>query len=1277
MRTRSRTLLAACLLASLLSPLAAFAQAPPPVPALPDTERRTTYSLTASNCACSVGFAIYGDSTDYQDWIEVWLNGVLVAYNDATYGWAITSVTGPLATIPRPITDAVLTFTNAQTGTVQIVGARRPRRLSQFNENQGVPARNLNQVITDLVAQNRETWDKANDLTGRGLFFAPGNTTGPMPLPAACANGFLGFDSTGLNPLCVVGVGTGNVVGPAPSTVGHVAIFNNTIGTLLADSGLAYTSLATLTGTQTLTNKTLTSPILTTPTLGVATGTSLALGGCTIGSNALCVTGLTNLAGATTIAGASFGLSGNISSAAWTTSGVRYKNVAATLTDTSSSGTVAAAYTDLWGGNTIAASSATTFTNYYGAYFKAPIAGTNVTLTNKYALGADSINTTSLAIGGAAAATTINSTSCALGGSCTVSTSASSLTVGTTTVASGTDLGFLYQNGSSPTGTVGNTAAGGMTWAGSGSLVLGNGSYAGALLLNNSNNGFAILSMDSTNSEIVDLGTGMTPGATNGTLQLGALNVAGGAQGPVSGVALGGSVDSFNAPIALATSNTGFVSTPIVNLTSAFGLIATETVSGSTFIQGANIGSQYWTGPTYLVPNCALTFASQAGVIVGCIQHGFSEASLTLGHARGYVPSVVPVSQLYDSDGVATGIIYSTGSLVGGSSCPTGTYKNVPLSGGSGNAGGANATVVVNADGTVHSGGLTLTPMTVNYETGHGFLYSVGDVLTVPSASVNCSGGSQPTITVSAVYAPPPGIPSLVNGGNGPDEIWAIGQNSGWTNDNTVFLGATTGAISNVSFDYTTSGVQNLQTSGAYRLSTNNGTQPLCEVQANDSSGAWAITQCGVVATFTIVSGGTGGTPGTYSNTALSDCAGTSNACGNNGTGQIYGSSLTANIVVNSSGIVSATPTVGNNAGKGYIVGQLLTAAPGSVSGLVLKVATLASVPGPISFGTVTGGVWNGTTIAAAYLPVATASVEGIVQGDGSTLTISSGTISCTTATSSQIGCAKFGTGLTVSSGSVTPTFGTATNQVAEGGVITAGGPTGSATVAPIITYNAAGQLTAVTSATITPAVGSITGLGTGIATALGVNVGTAGAPVVLGGAGGTPSSINLANATAYPAATTSALGIVEIGAGLSVASGIISAGPVPTQSISSTGNTFTGTEGVAICTTTCTITPPVPAAGYQFCVMNGDNISTVITLAALGSSAKYESTARTSYGTAGTGTLTSGGAAGDMICIVGLDSTHYLSPTYVGTWTASWLLRRDIGGAANDNQPAFLHRVA
>lgn len=68
-------------------------------------------------------------------------------------------------------------------------------------------------------------------------------------------------------------------------------------------------------------------------------------------------------------------------------------------------------------------------------------------------------------------------------------------------------------------------------------------------------------------------------------------------------------------------------------------------------------------------------------------------------------------------------------------------------------------------------------------------------------------------------------------------------------------------------------------------------------------------------------------------------------------------------------------------------------------------------------------------------------------------------------------------------------------------------GTFGSATQVAQVTLNGKGLTTAASNVTITPAVGSITGLGTGVATALGVNVGTAGSFVVNGGALGTPSS--------------------------------------------------------------------------------------------------------------------------------------------------------------------------
>lgn len=230
-----RDILALVLIAGI-SP--AIAQAPPPVPGFPDTERRTSYTIAGSTCSCAVNFQLYEDSTDYQNAVEVWLNGVRLNYNDATFGWTITSPTGPLATIPRPITDAVLTFTNAQTGTVQIVGAERPRRTSQFSENRGVAARDLNQALTYSIASLREMWDKVNDVTGRAVIGLPGETVAPLQPAATRAGKFVCWDGTGLIPMaCAPLSGTGNVAGPGSSTDGDFALFNGATGTVIKDGG--------------------------------------------------------------------------------------------------------------------------------------------------------------------------------------------------------------------------------------------------------------------------------------------------------------------------------------------------------------------------------------------------------------------------------------------------------------------------------------------------------------------------------------------------------------------------------------------------------------------------------------------------------------------------------------------------------------------------------------------------------------------------------------------------------------------------------------------------------------------------------------------------------------------------------------------------------------------------------------------------------------------------------------------------------------------------------
>lgn len=173
--------------------LNALAQAPPPVPALPDSARLTSYSISTSTCACSVGFQIYGSGTDVDEWIQVYVNGVAYLSTDPVFGWSLSSVSPGGLTGPRPITNAILTFNAAQTGTILIVGAERPRRLSQFSENRGVTARDLNQAITDQVAVSREMWDKLN----RAIVGQPGEVLAALPSAAARANLILGFGNTG------------------------------------------------------------------------------------------------------------------------------------------------------------------------------------------------------------------------------------------------------------------------------------------------------------------------------------------------------------------------------------------------------------------------------------------------------------------------------------------------------------------------------------------------------------------------------------------------------------------------------------------------------------------------------------------------------------------------------------------------------------------------------------------------------------------------------------------------------------------------------------------------------------------------------------------------------------------------------------------------------------------------------------------------------------------------------------------------------------------------
>jgi hypothetical protein len=107
------------------------------------------------------------------------------------------------------------------------------------------------------------------------------------------------------------------------------------------------------------------------------------------------------------------------------------------------------------------------------------------------------------------------------------------------------------------------------------------------------------------------------------------------------------------------------------------------------------------------------------------------------------------------------------------------------------------------------------------------------------------------------------------------------------------------------------------------------------------------------------------------------------------------------------------------------------------------------------------------------------------------------------------------------------------------------------------------------TNATGLPISTGVSGLGTGVATALAVNVGTAGSPVVNGGVLGTPSSGTLTNATGLPVAT----GISGLGTGIATAlavnvgtagAPVINGGVLGTPS-SGTVTNLTGTASINI----------------------------------------------------------------------------------------------------------------
>lgn len=580
-----------------------------------------------------------------------------------------------------------------------------------------IPASTTAQAGINLAPGVAPTSPVNGDLwtTSGGLFARIGGATYSLPLSAASSVGNYSGDST----LTITGTGSGPWTGAVTikctvATASQIGCGEPDNATLQVSAGvwsLKAAPLADITG--------LGSGVAT--ALGNAAGGS---GGFALQSSLASYLPLAGgtLTGALTVSSASFGLSGSISTAGWGTNGVRYKNAAATLTDTTDSGTVATMYTDVWGGNTIAASSAMTVTNYFGSYFKAPVAGANVTLTNIYALGADSLYVggnavmpglpTSGTIGYAVCATSGGSFILHSGTPC-FNVAASSIAIGSTTVTSGNDTSVLYQNGASPSGTVGEYAITGTgnvvmsaspvltgtpsinasgaslpsliyTGADSGPWLqfsLSSGSNTSGLQINGSSgggkNGFGPMVMFVGNG-----GTVASPAAQYAGTMIGGVMATGynGSAYPTIGTS-GGSTTPAPAAMLMVTYNawtTSDNSTAIEFYTTPAGTVANSTlaatigndqsltvagaISASNLSLAAKLTTTGTGAPTFAFPSSAYTYT-------------FPSAASTLA----YLTSTPTSGHCVEFSGTA-GLLADTGSACGGGSS-TITAGSTPTSG--------------------------------------------------------------------------------------------------------------------------------------------------------------------------------------------------------------------------------------------------------------------------------------------------------------------------------------------------------------------------------------------------------------------------------------------------------------------------------------------------------------------------------------------------------------------------------------------------------------------